>query len=369
MATFNKYYLDNSGLQALIEKIKANDNKLAELIGLPTGWATDNLPADYVANLDTTDAAVAATILGQLIDAIDGASTDVQGEIEDILGYDDLDWPTETDPDTGEEVKLTVNERLNNLMSLAVDAQAAADKGFKSFRVDQNNSLQTITIYANTVETNDLSHEGWKPVGTIDTTDFIVHGMLSDVRQVTLDDNNINLDNGPRYDNGTASDNTDDLLLAENVLMEIFQKTENIVGADISAAKAAGRLPQSYLLMTFGVHPDADGQSIHDDDAEKRLWVNVSSMVKQYEFHGDDLIEVTTADNGGTVTVNIKASDDLKAAGQLAEEFAPYVNEQGVLELDFPTIAMGDETVEHVWTDPTWDPADENVEPEPEPEP
>lgn len=361
--TFNKYYLDDNGLRALIAKIKANDNQLAALIGLPTDWAgLSDLPENWAST--SADPAKYGTVLKKLTDAYTAADNDVKAYIEGLLGYNEPSWPTENDE------KLTVYAWLKKLENdivvisdAAEDAQAAADKGFKSFHVDQNNSLQTITIYANTVETNDLSHEGWKPVGTIDTTDFIVHGMLSDVRQVTLDDNNINLDNGPRYDNGTASDNTDDLLLAENVLMEIFQKTENIVGADISAAKAAGRLPQSYLLMTFGVHPDPNDEGAHEEDKDKEIWVNVSNMVKQYKVASEDssLFTVSSTEAGDIVTYTITPSQTLRDGVQnsnqiwdlLTSSDDPLIYEEnGEWKVrDIPTIPLDSTKVEKIWNE------------------
>ena len=105
--TFNNYYLNEAGLAALIEKIKANDNKLAELIGLP---------------IDTETGQGFQSIVDRLA-ALEDA--DITDQIEDILGYNDPNWPT--DQSTGE--KLTVQERLAGLTS---DVAEASSMGFKS---------------------------------------------------------------------------------------------------------------------------------------------------------------------------------------------------------------------------------------------
>ena len=86
--TFNNYYLNEAGLATLIKKIKANDDKLAALLGF-----------DDWTNIDPTDNF--QSIVDRLAALEDADSTD---QIKDILGYTDPSWPT--DPTTGDKLSV-----------------------------------------------------------------------------------------------------------------------------------------------------------------------------------------------------------------------------------------------------------------------
>lgn len=295
----NNFYLNEAGLQALIEKIKANDNKLAELIGLPIDTETGQ---DFQSIVDRLKA---------LEDA------DITDQIEEILGEE---WPTkEVD---GEQVKLTVKEALDalnddlaadiatNADAIAANADAIDDldaSTIKSLKLVQDNSNNVINFYASTEE-----NPNWDNVttawGTINTTDFIVGGMLTDVKQVTLNTNTLALDNGEiKYNNETDQDSSDDIEIADDVLTDIFAKTSGFTQQDITDAVTAGKLPQTYLLMTFDT---ADSEPI---------WVNINNLVKLYQFEAkdstgaaSDLIGVNAVTSGNNVTVTISTSADLE---------------------------------------------------------
>lgn len=307
--TFNNYYLNEAGLAALIEKIKANDNKLAELIGLP---------------IDTETGQGFQSIVDRLA-ALEDA--DITDQIEDILGYNDPNWPT--DQSTGE--KLTVQERLAGLTSDVAEASSMASAAFNEVEVVQDNDNQQITLTFSNPDGESVSQ-------TIDTTDFIVHGILNSVDQVELDTTNVEAVSGViKYKRGE----NDYLTLPDKVLRELAGLAPDADVSGIGVADITAGLPATYLLMSFGTHPDPDGSSIHDD--EEPVWVNLSSMFKQYTFAASnpDLVNVTEAN--GTVTV---------APGEKLEDLVSVFTDSETGEIvipDFPAVALGETEVNSVW--------------------
>lgn len=315
--TFNNYYLNAAGLAALIEKIKANDNQLAALLGFDSGWT----------DIDTTDDNF-KSVLERLEEAISGSSEGVINEVKEILGYNDANWPT--DQTTGE--KLTVQERLAGLTSDVAEASSMASAAFNRVEVVQDNDNQQITL---TFYSPDNT-EG--EVKTIDTTDFIVHGILNSVDQVELDTTNVEAVSGViKYKRGE----NDYLTLPDKVLRELAGLAPDADVSGIGVADITAGLPATYLLMSFGTHPDPDGSSIHED--EEPVWVNLSSMFKQYTFAASnpDLVNVTEAN--GTVTV---------APGEKLEDLVSVFTDSETGEIvipDFPAVALGETEVNSVW--------------------
>lgn len=314
--TFNNYYLNEAGLAALIEKIKANDNQLAALLGFDSGWA----------DIDTTDDNF-KSVLERLEEAISGSSEGVINEVKEILGYDDADWPT--DQSTGE--KLTVQERLAGLTSDVAEASSMASAAFNAVEIAQDNDNQQITLTFSNPDGESVSQ-------TIDTTDFIVHGILNSVDQVELDTNNVMAVEGViKYKRGE----NDYLTLPDKVLRELAGLAPDADVSGIGVADITAGLPATYLLMSFGTHPDPDGSSIHED--EEPVWVNLSSMFKQYTFAASnpDLVNVTEAN--GTVTV---------APGEKLEDLVSVFTDSETGEIvipDFPAVALGETEVNSVW--------------------
>lgn len=314
--TFNNYYLNEAGLAALIEKIKANDNQLAALLGFDSGWA----------DIDTTDDNF-KSVLERLEEAISGSSEGVINEVKEILGYDDANWPT--DQSTGE--KLTVQERLAGLTSDVAEASSMASAAFNAVEVAQDNDNQQITLTFSNPDGESVSQ-------TIDTTDFIVHGILNSVDQVELDTTNVEAVSGViKYKRGE----NDYLTLPDKVLRELAGLAPDADVSGIGVADITAGLPATYLLMSFGTHPDPDGSSIHDD--EEPVWVNLSSMFKQYTFAASnpDLVNVTEAN--GTVTV---------APGEKLEALVEVFTDEQTGEIvipEFPAQALGETEVNSVW--------------------
>lgn len=314
--TFNNYYLNEAGLAALIEKIKANDNQLAALLGFDSGWA----------DIDTTDDNF-KSVLERLEEAISGSSEGVINEVKEILGYDDANWPT--DQTTGE--KLTVQERLAGLASDVAEASSMASAAFNAVEVAQDNDNQRITLTFSNSEGGSVSQ-------TIDTTDFIVHGILNNVDQVELDTTNVEAVSGViKYKRGE----NDYLTLPDKVLRELAGLAPDADVSGIGVADITAGLPATYLLMSFGTHPDPDGSSIHED--EEPVWVNLSSMFKQYTFAASNPALVNVTEANGTVTV---------APGEKLEDLVSVFTDSETGEIvipDFPAVALGETEVNSVW--------------------
>ena len=337
--TFNKYYLDDNGLRALIAKIKANDNQLAALIGLPENWTNTDTTADGF-----------KSVISKLEEDYKQADNEVKAYIEELLGYNDSNWPTKDV--AGEQVKLTVDERLKGLSEAIATVSDAVDAAFNSVDVVQDNANQSITLTFSNAKGDNV-------VKTIDTTDFIVHGMLNDVISIAIDNkDNLKLDTEAvlTYEVGDEK-----YVLPENVLFDLFGKTTDITAADITALD---KLPLTYLVMTFGVHPDPNDEGAHEEDKDKEIWVNVSNMVnKQYNVaSGDsDLFTISSTEAGGVVTYTISPSSTLrdgtwrsnKIWDLLTSTDNPLIYEEdGEWKVrDIPTIPLDSAAIDNAWNE------------------
>ena len=349
--TFNKYYLNEEGLKALIAKIKANDEKLAALMGLSLD--TD-ITAEGFKPLVERIAAIeesAATGIQEALDAIEA--------LKGILDYDSASWPKDdqSNPKPLSEVLSDITDNFASVNSDIEDINGRLDNvedAFNDLTFIQNDDDQVITIEFKRADGSS------KPTDTIriDTTNFIVHGILSKASQITLTSQNVMLyDVDEDGDSEICYKNGDDYIqLPKNVLCDLANLDPDSDITGISIDDIQRNLPANYLLLTFGTHPSPDDPSIHDQ--ETPVWVNVNNMVKQYDFTNadDDLIGVAKSESAGTTLVTITSTDKLRAAFAKLEILIDGLTDEETGELvdfsQFATHPIGSNNIDAIWEDP-----------------
>lgn len=332
MALETKFYLDELGLQALVAKIKALHQDNADEI---TRVIEEIIGSD-------------ATVPGSLREQIQGILDSLNGHTSDLAGID---------------------ERL--------------DKAIVDVNVENDIDNQTMTL---TFTTDD----GTEIEASVDTSEFIVNGILQDAQVVTGDKFEIVSEEVTNPDDGTTSteykvqftdknDNTVDL---------VDQNVIGIVFPDYPASTNMNDKAQ-FLLLTFGVKPDVvddPDPSVHEPDAQY-VWVNLGTLITSYTFRGDlnNVDVVTDANNVVTISLAQALKDTitgiLRDLGQGGTTAVTPSNEwpwdteptdDGLkarvewLEEHAANLPIDPTTVDAMFNDPT---SGDEPTPEPEPEP
>lgn len=327
MAIPSKFYLDEAGLRALIAKIKAGDatnaEEIARILNEVIGTGT---PDPEGTTINDRIAGLAAAIA-------------------DLASGDD-----------------DINDHLDEVEELAKNA-------FKDVEADNDIEAQNLRLTFKREEGEDL-------VVDIDTTDFIVHGMLKDAKlvnaaQIFQPDPESEDQNVYYIDGDTKIKADSNVYRAVWPDYHVDEETGNAIWGD-------KRDDVKFLLLTFDVHPEAnDNQTIHQGDPDvKHVWVDVDNLVDTYTFNikdsegnTSDLITVTSEG----YTVNIATSAALEQAVEHAEAAYEAINDaENGLE---PRVAWleehaANEPLSTAQIDTAWaETQAESNEPEPDPEP
>lgn len=325
MAIPSKFYLDEAGLRALIAKIKAGDatnaEEIARILNEVIGTGT---PDPEGTTINDRIAGLAAAIA-------------------DLASGDD-----------------DINDHID-------DIEAIANAAFKDVEADNDINAQNLKLTFKREVGEDLEVN-------IDTTDFIVHGMLKDAKLVNAAQIKHELEGSTvYYDDG------------EGNTIPITRDVWDAVWPDYHVDEETGEVSWGdkrddvkFLLLTFGVHPDAnDDQTIHQGEPDvKYVWVDVDNLVDTYTFNikdsegnTSDLITVTSEG----YTVNITTSAALEQAVEHAEAAYEAINDaENGLE---PRVAWleehaANEPLSTAQIDTAWaETQAESNEPEPDPEP
>lgn len=309
MANFasDKMFLSQTGVQVLIKKI-ADIRK--EILDGQTGIANDF--AELSALVDNiiakTDAGVIAK--GMLANVITLA-----GNLRNELGEVPVD-ATKTIYNRLADAEIAINELVDG--DLTSDVNDLKAKAFGGADAVYDPAAQLVTIQFKDINGNVLEGK----TATINTTDFIVHGMVQGVNIVTVDPN-LN----------TAKFGAEDITVPDNIR------------ADVATGKG-----DKYLVFRFKLAHDENKptDSVHDSNELKDVWVNVYELFKDYAFGTEsfnaEYITLEAAESGvvdgkNKVTFKVALGDAQKAVNDLVEgkahrEGNPTEKYRGVKDLN-----------------------------------
>ena len=250
-----KYYLDQAGLEALVAKIK---------------------------QLHNANASEITRIIVEIIGVDETATGTLREQIASILSR--------------------LEEHAGNMGQLAGLIEEVDDAAQTAvYNVDIRNSVpdQQMTFTFTDKNKNVIG----EPI-VIDTSEFIVNGILQDSQVVTGDKFYIEFEDvlDPETGKPMVDENTGDPLVEpkvkctgkndekidvidNNVISTVYPNFPEDIDDEDRNDKA------QFLLLTFGVKPEYNDGSeeestVHTPEAQY-AWVNLGSLISSYVFHGD----------------------------------------------------------------------------------
>lgn len=295
----DKFFLDQAGLQALIKKIAGIKESLDKAI---SGSATDL--ADVVSLVDNIlawadDEKNSVVAKGLLKNVIDAAQT-----LRDELGEKDA-------------VESTIYARLAELEKFVEDLdqdflEELRKKAFVDVDSKYDADAQKVTITFTT-------STGATKEAVINTSDFIVHGLMDGVKVVNYDGSATEVDLGEW---GTVKVPTE--------------------------VRDSGK----YLVFKFKVaHDHEDDEKFDHSELDQLIWVSVTELFSDYDFEGkstdEDYIKIDTVEDesnpntANRVTITVSLGDAQKKVNALVEGVALKPNQgeggetyKGIVELN-----------------------------------
>lgn len=296
MSQLNRYYLDEAGLSALIAKIKNADLETQQLLAAALQQVAGITICDQYGNLNLDqngDLIMPLVDPSQPYDATNNPRVQsLQVQIDNLkTAINTISGNSETSLTDLIDRVSAAEEAAQDAATAAADAQDTADAAYNRFEIDQDNANQVITIKFFTPDTlatqQAAQAEAEQGVTvaevpaltqTIDTTDFIVHGILDNAELVTVLPADV-------AEGGTYEDAPADVKTA------------------VTAANTGAETPVGlhYLVMTFATKPTANDNSTTHDAELTPIWLAVDDLFNAYTASGDTY--VTASVSGSHITV------------------------------------------------------------------
>ena len=360
MSQLNRYYLDEAGLSALIAKIKNADLETQQLLAAALQQVAGITICDQYGNLNLDqngDLIMPLVDPSQPYDATNNPRVQsLQIQINNLkTAINTISGNSETRLTDLIDRVSAAEDAAEDAADAAADAQDTADAAFNRVSCSQDNSAQTITINFFTPDTLATQQAAQAeaeagvtvaevPAGvvTIDTTDFIVHGMLDGVTLETVTPASIA--------SGGAHEDADQA---------------------VKTAVTTANGPLKYLKMTFAVAPAGnDNSTTHTSEGSKVIWVAVNDLFNTYTATGDTYVSASVS--GTQITVGATSALTTAVSNANTAYSDLHTADTGVLaRLDDLEDAADDWTamqqtaVNNLWDGHTVD----YVEPTPESEP